>query len=215
MKPKFKIIIPTLIFCFMMTFAFGVSANADTETAVNQTDLTEEVADNDVNTEDNTSENPFILIYESAVMYASEILSLMSFIGTVIISYFYRRGLLPSVKGVLGNVSSSVIKLKETSDKEIECRKEENTKIESRLDNFDTTLKKQSELITSLESRLISEEDIYRQRERSNLILSSQIDMLYDIFMSSSLPQYQKEAMGERINKMRKELCCYENEQNP
>ena len=209
MNPKFKIAISALVLCFIMSFCFSASANADVEHTIDQSNLTEE---NDI-TENNLTENPFAMIYDTILMHASEILSLMSFVGTLIISHFYRRGLLPSVKGVLGNVSTSVIKLKETSDKEIENRKEESTRIENRLDLFDSTLKKQSELISTLESRLIAEEDVYRQRERSNLILSSQVDMLYEIFMSSSLPQYQKEAMGERINKMRKELCCYENEQ--
>lgn len=211
MKQKTKILIAAFILCFIMSFAFSVSANNDTEVTVDLSGLTQESE----STENDFTENPFALIYDTTLMYASEILSLMSFIGTLIISYFYRRGLLPSVKGVLGNISTSVMKLKETSDKEIESRKEENTKIEKRLDVFDSALKNQSELISSLESRLIAEEDIYKQRERSNLILSSQIEMLYEIFMSSSLPQYQKEAMGEKINKMRKELCCYENEQTP
>ncbi len=211
MKQKTKILITAFILCFIMSFAFSVSANSDTEVTVDWSGLTQESE----STENDFTENPFALIYDTTLMYASEILSLMSFIGTLIISYFYRRGLLPSVKGVLGNMNTSVMKLKETSDKEIESRKEENTKIEKRLDVFDSALKNQSELISSLESRLIAEEDIYKQRERSNLILSSQIEMLYEIFMSSSLPQYQKEAMGEKINKMRKELCCYENEQTP
>ncbi|MBR3805353.1 MAG: hypothetical protein IKJ13_00750 [Clostridia bacterium] len=211
MKQKTKILITAFILCFIMSFAFSVSANNDTEVTVDLSGLTQESE----STENDFTENPFALIYDTTLMYASEILSLMSFIGTLIISYFYRRGLLPSVKGVLGNMSTSVMKLKETSDKEIESRKEENTKIEKRLDVFDSALKNQSELISSLESRLIAEKDIYKQRERSNLILSSQIEMLYEIFMSSSLPQYQKEAMGEKINKMRKELCCYENEQTP
>lgn len=211
MKQKTKILITAFILCFIMSFAFSVSANNDTEVTVDWSGLTQESE----STENDFAENPFALIYDTTLMYASEILSLMSFIGTLIISYFYRRGLLPSVKGVLGNMSTSVMKLKETNDKEIESRKEENTKIEKRLDVFDSALRNQSELISSLESRLIAEEDIYKQRERSNLILSSQIEMLYEIFMSSSLPQYQKEAMGEKINKMRKELCCYENEQTP
>ena len=30
--------------------------------------------------------------------------------------------------------------------------------------------------------------------------------MLYDVFMSSALPQYQKDAVGERIAKMREAI---------
>ena len=34
----------------------------------------------------------------------------------------------------------------------------------------------------------------------------SQIDMLYEIFMQSGLPQYSKDALGERMAKMKKTL---------
>ena len=33
--------------------------------------------------------------------------------------------------------------------------------------------------------------------------MSAQIDMLYGIFMTSSLPQYQKDAVSEHIHKMK------------
>ena len=41
-------------------------------------------------------------------------------------------------------------------------------------------------------------------------ILAGQIDMLYSIFMSSGLPQYQKDEIGEKIKEMREELKSYE-----
>ena len=37
-------------------------------------------------------------------------------------------------------------------------------------------------------------------------MVKAQIDMLYDVFMSSALPQYQKDAVGERIAKMKEAL---------
>jgi hypothetical protein len=38
-------------------------------------------------------------------------------------------------------------------------------------------------------------------------IMSAQVDMLYNIFMSSSLPQYSKDAVGERISEMKAALA--------
>ena len=34
-------------------------------------------------------------------------------------------------------------------------------------------------------------------------LMSAQIDMLYDIFMTSSLPQYQKDAVNQRVKEMK------------
>ena len=45
-----------------------------------------------------------------------------------------------------------------------------------------------------------------REKEAFKLILTSQVDMLYYLFMSSALPQYQKDTVGERISKMREAL---------
>lgn len=36
--------------------------------------------------------------------------------------------------------------------------------------------------------------------------MQMQINMLYDIFMTSALPQYEKDAVGERISAMNKIL---------
>ena len=41
-------------------------------------------------------------------------------------------------------------------------------------------------------------------------LLGVQIDLLHDIFMSSSLPEYKKEEVGERIRSMKKELSSDE-----
>ena len=43
--------------------------------------------------------------------------------------------------------------------------------------------------------------------EELSVIVGTQIDMLYDIFMTSALPQYQKDAVGERVAKMKEALA--------
>ena len=48
------------------------------------------------------------------------------------------------------------------------------------------------------------------EREAIRTVLLGQIDMLYAIFMSSALPQYQKDEIGLKIQEMREELESYE-----
>lgn len=215
MKTKFKILFVALAVCFSLSFGATCYA-ADEDIITDETDspIEEPTAEVDETSGNEQADvlNPFDTVYNTALEYSTEIFSFLSLLGTILISYFYKRGLLPSVKAFLTGINSSVTKLKETSDLEIEKRREDSEKLEKRLLEFENSLKCQGELVSSLESRLISEEDIYRQREKSNLILSSQIDMLYDIFMSSSLPHFQKEAMSEKISSMRKELGGYESE---
>lgn len=159
--------------------------------------------------------NIFTLIYDSAVAHAAEIFSFLSLIGTVIISYLYKKGLIPSVKSALSTMGTAVGSIKESSDKQCQEQKLSQENINRRLAEFEQAFLKYEKTLREMESRLIAENEVYTQIERSNMLLSSQIDMLYDIFMTSSLPQYQKEATGQRINKMRKELEDYEAVQKP
>ena len=202
MKTKVKILLTALIISVFLVSGISVAAEESEAAGATLSEAVTDVSDE--------RENLFTLIYETALTYASEIFSFLSLIGTLIVGHFYRRGLIPSVKSVLSNMGSTVGNIKESSDKHYERQQAENEKLSLSLSELEMTIASQSEKLSALEQRLISEEDIYKQRERSNLILSAQIDLLYDIFMSSSLPQYQKEATGEKINKMRKEIKSYE-----
>ena len=73
------------------------------------------------------------------------------------------------------------------------------------------------EVITALEEKIeimtqslndVKDGELLKNRENRNLaiLMSAQIDMLYDIFMSSALPQYQKDAVGERVAVMKEAL---------
>ena len=42
-----------------------------------------------------------------------------------------------------------------------------------------------------------------RSADTSIEVLSLEVEMLYELFMSSALPQYVKDRVGERIGKMR------------
>lgn len=156
----------------------------------------------------------FTEIYEAALLHASEIFSFLSLIGTIAVSYFYKKGLLPSVKSALSALGGLVGGIKETSDKQREEQTVSARQTDERLCEFERLLGSYGKTLENMESRLIAEREVYDRLEKTNVILSGQIDMLYDIFMTSSLPQYQKEATGERINKMRRELSGYEIAEN-
>ncbi len=206
MKKSIKILFTALMLAlFLITASIPAFA---AETADNQTEAESAFA------ETSTDENIFTMIYTEAASHAAEIFSFLSLVGTVIISWFYKRGLLPSVKGTLSNLGSAVGKIKESSDRQCKAQIEDAEKTSRRLSEFENTLSLYGENLKALEEHLISEEKMRLQREKTDRILAAQIDMLYDIFMTSSIPHYQKEATGERINKMRKEIEGYENSQN-
>ena len=64
--------------------------------------------------------------------------------------------------------------------------------------------------LSLIEGKVKDYDLLHRERETVKLLLEEQINMLYTIFLSSSLPQYQKDEIGVRIQSMREELASYE-----
>lgn len=156
---------------------------------------------------DGTEENVFDKMYADVSEYATEILCAMTFAGSIILAFAYKKGLLPIVKGSLLSIGNAVSKVKDSVGESAEKGVKLGESIEKGLENTKTVLdglvKKISELDTALEERLSDESERAHEAEVLRLVLLSQIEMLRDIFMSAALPQYQKDAVGERIAKMK------------
>ena len=159
---------------------------------------------------DGEADNIFAVIYAAVLEHADKIFSALAFIGTLLLSLTYKRGLLPAVGKAVNGATAAA---RASKDGSISCEtavKELAAELES--DKLDT-----NRLIVRLDERLgelsgeigglLASEG---ERKSLRLVMSAQIDMLYDLFMASSIPEYQKEAVGNRVAAMRKELCSYE-----
>lgn len=192
MKNRIKLLIAVML---ILVSALVLSVSASAQEA-ESTELT-----------DGTEENVFDKMYADVSEYATEILCAMTFAGSLILAFAYKKGLLPIVKGSLLSIGNAVSKVKDSVGESAEKGVKLGESIEKRLENTKTVLdglvKKISELDTALEERLSDESERAHEAEVLRLVLLSQIEMLRDIFMSAALPQYQKDAVGERIAKMK------------
>ena len=151
-----------------------------------------------------TEANIFSEIFEAARSNSENIFSVLAFIGSLVIMFCYKKGLIPFIKDALGKLSAGV---KSINDKTVSLGRESETltaALTERLDTIDKLSKKLDETASAL---VLSQEEIngyIKDRERFNAVLLSQIDMLYEIFMSASLPQYLKDRVGTKINEMKK-----------
>lgn len=153
-------------------------------------------------TEENASEeNLFEICYGEIMKHSDKILSALAFLGTLIIAFAYKKGFLPIVKGALNALSASVAGLKEEAER---------TTLESseRLDSAVSLIDGMVERLSSLEKGLTAARDEQAKSADMKTIMKAQIEMLYEVFMSSSLPAYQKESIGERIAEMKKTLSA-------
>lgn len=207
------------------SYSAGVEENDDfsLESSENEPVLSENVAEDTQNGKENApsvenslqntvgeSENLFEQIYLKVCEYASEILSVMTLVGTLIVGFAYKKGLLPLVSRAISAIQSSVNKIKSDTEEGAKSTSLGMDSLSERLSGVENSLSLVSEDLMELSAKLECESECIKERKRMKTILTSQIDMLYDIFMTSSLPQYQKDATGARIQCMREELAAYE-----
>jgi hypothetical protein len=81
---------------------------------------------------------------------------------------------------------------------------------ELKIAEMEDSLKALEKNLNHISTHLEGYEALTVERGAMRKILEGQIDMLYAIFMSSALPQYQKDEVGEKIQSMREELASYE-----
>lgn len=157
-----------------------------------------------------TDKNIFESIYETVLENVDEIFSALAFVGTMILGFAYKRGLTPKLTGAVSKISDAVGKVREESRIAMENTEGGIESLSARILSLENALELFSGEVAALEEKLGTRAALEAERERFGTVLSSQVDMLYDIFMSSSLPQYQKEKISERVGMMKKELTGYD-----
>lgn len=156
------------------------------------------------------NDNLFEEIYNELYAHASEIISALTLVGTLIIGFAYKKGLLPLVSRAVNGIQSAVGKIKENTEQGAKSTQDGIEAINTKLSELENSLNIFSESFCELGERLECCCDYENDKKKMSTLISAQVDMLYDIFMTSSLPQYQKDAVGARIGKMREELSAYE-----
>ncbi len=153
-----------------------------------------------------TEVNPFESFYETVLSYAGEIFCLVTLIVSLFLSYAYKRGLVPLVKGTIGALGGAVGELRERSEQEsgqIQTLSEETAK---KLQLLEQSLAGATDKLGELALTLAAFESDKKDRESAASVLAGQTEMLYDLLMTSALPAYQKEAIGEKMLRMKEKI---------
>lgn len=155
-------------------------------------------------------ENLFSRLFDEISSYATEIFCALTLVGSLILAYAYKKGLLPLVEKALLSISNAVTKIKEKTESGEIAARNLGTELNEKLNDTKDVILTLHERIKEMNDALLVVKEKETSKEKSNknlaLIVSAQVDMLYEIFMSSALPQYQKDAVGERVLKMKEAL---------
>ncbi|MBE6644636.1 MAG: hypothetical protein E7612_04560 [Ruminococcaceae bacterium] len=200
----FTFILTALICCFSLT---AFASEAEESKIVSGGALAENEA---LPTESVTA---FEEIYDLVLRHSDKILSALAFVSSLILAFIYRRGVLPLIKGGLQAIGAAVDKLKAETEKASEVSESSIIAAKSKLEETEESMAALTEKLSTLEKELSL------LREEAKLcdvkpVLESQTELLYEIFMSSSIPAYLKESVGERVAAMKKQLCAKEVSEN-
>ena len=203
-----KKIIAGILLTFIFTFSFAICASAD-GTPVTDGGEALDTSDGSITekAEDKANgDNFFVAVYSAFSDYVPEILSALAFIGSLVLAFFYKKGLLPVVKASLTGLTGIVRDVKLKAEENETISRELSNTLKERLAAAEGVLGGLRDKFTELEAALSCAEERSLDREKMTLIMTTQIELLYDIFMSSSIPQFQKEIVGESVAKMKEAL---------
>ena len=154
--------------------------------------------------------NVFYEVYSVILQHSDKILSALAFCASLFLAFAYRSGIVPLIRGGLNTLGTAVNKFKEEADKANEASAKTLGEAKDKLCDAEKSITALTEKLGTLEDKLAEAIEDKKRAEDMKIIMESQIDMLYDIFMSSSIPLFQKEAVGEKISAMKKKLLVSE-----
>ena len=173
----------------------------------NTTDGAADAVDNTTDgAADTDVKNPFEVMFEAVKDYATEIFCSLSLACSLILAYCYKRGLIPLLSSGLNSLSGVVKSVKESTERGEGETRELSKIVTERLTEAENALDIITASVTDLGARLDELKEDKDEKAEMKIILGAQVDMLYSIFMTSALPQYQKDEVGARIASMRQAL---------
>lgn len=205
MKRLLKISCVALLFILAFT-VIGTTVFANETEALIPADGEMGIIDEGQNAEDNVSDNVFETVYNKLMENADKIFSVLAFISSLVIALLYKKSFMPSVKSSMQGLAGVLKNYSEESRKEINGAGILIEAVNNRLLETERALTSLSDNLRSIEVDLDDKKGDTERLETIKKVISAEIDMLYDVFMSSSLPEYKKDEVGERVRNMKKEL---------
>ena len=110
------------------------------------------------------------------------------------------------MKGGLSAIGGAIGEVKESSRREADLLSERSEQMLKAAKLSEENTAHLDERLTALASALSDVKHILASEKEIKLILSCQIDALSEVFNTSSLPEYRKEAFCKRIAEMKEAL---------
>ena len=132
--------------------------------------------------------------------YSGEIFSALSLVGTLVLAWFWRRGLLPSVRGGLSSLANGVERLTDGAKAASESQSKLLNDFFVRVEPILGDLERARELFLALEEKTAElerrESDAEGEREKLLTLNRASLEMLKEVFTAARLPVTSKEELA-------------------
>ena len=148
----------------------------------------------------------FSMLYEAAAAHVTEIFSAIAAAGALVIALCYRKGLIPLLKNGIGAIGSATKEWGKSAENYGKEAKEICQNANDYIHILGEKAEQTQNCILSIEQKISKLGDRMEETEQIKAVLEGQMDMLYDVFLSSSLPEFEKERVSLRMEKMKQAL---------
>ena len=155
-----------------------------------------------------TEQSAFALLYEQLGAHLSEILSALCVLSGLLIAFCYKRGLLPLIKSGLSAIGAATKEWGENAESFGAEAKEICKNANSYIQTVGEKTEEIEKHLCAIEERLKSFEGLCGDSERVKDALGGQMDMLLEIFLSSSLPQFEKDRVTKKLDTLKQSIAA-------
>lgn len=170
---------------------------------VNEPDTEESTLTVETQTEE---EGFFLLFYERLCENLPEVFSALSFFSACILALCYKKGLLPILRDGIGAIGSATKDWGKTVEKYAQEREDFCKNANDSIQFIQSFAKEIENSVQKIEQKLSAVSEQKEEGERLRLLMEGQVELLCDVFLSSSLPQFEKERVCNRVEQMKRAL---------
>ena len=136
--------------------------------------------------------------------HMAELFSALTLVGSIILAYSYKKGLVPTLWGGLSSIAKTA---ETTSQRTKELAEVAEVSIAQMTDAASPIFEKIEEMCQGAETLAQQARDLEKRisegeddRALVKTIMGGVAEMLYGVFSSANLPQYAKEQIGQKYN---------------
>ena len=141
---------------------------------------------------------------------ADTLLGLLTLVGSLLVAFLYKTGLLPMLRAGLSALADTLGKSRDATEAFTASASENIRRIEAQTEPILSAVTECEAIIRRLEARLGTMETALaegeRAREDTAAILRTETELFYELLHSVNLPEAQKEAMSESYYRLKRAL---------